>query len=78
MKKLWVDFINGNRNPTNGMTMEFVAPKMVNEEIKIEIEAADTEFEVKFWESSLIMYECFQTIYDKVLEFCEAAIHVLQ
>lgn len=38
------------------MTMECVAPKMVNEEIKIEVEAADIEFEVKFWESSLIMY----------------------
>lgn len=48
LKKLWVDIINGNRNPDNVMDMEFVAPKMVNGEINIQIEAVDIECEVKF------------------------------
>ncbi|CAJ2641905.1 unnamed protein product [Trifolium pratense] len=55
-QKLWVDVLSGNRNPINGLAMEFVAPKFVNGEVEVEIEAADIESEVKFWQSSLIMY----------------------
>jgi hypothetical protein len=55
-RKLWVDVLSGNRNPANGLAMEFVAPKRVDGEIVVDIEAADVESEVKFWASSLIMY----------------------
>jgi hypothetical protein len=27
--QLWVDVLSGNRNPVNGLTMEYVAPKRV-------------------------------------------------
>ncbi|CAK8573801.1 unnamed protein product [Lathyrus sativus] len=55
-KKLWVDVINENRNPAKGLTMEFVAPKIIDGEMEIQIEEEDVEKEVKFWESALIMY----------------------
>jgi hypothetical protein len=55
-KKLWVDVLSGNRNPANGLAMEYVAPKLVNGEVEVEIENSGIESEVKFWESSLIMY----------------------
>jgi hypothetical protein len=54
--KLWVDVLNGNRNPGKGMKMEFVTPKLVNGEIEVEIDEADIINEVKFWDSALIMY----------------------
>ncbi|CAK8543497.1 unnamed protein product [Lathyrus sativus] len=38
------------------MVIEYVAPKLVNGEIEIEIEEEDIESEVKSWESALIMY----------------------
>lgn len=38
------------------MVIEFVAPKLVNGELEIEIEEEDIESESKFWESSLILY----------------------
>ncbi|CAK8578828.1 unnamed protein product [Lathyrus sativus] len=55
-QKLWVDIINENRNPPKGLTMEFVAPKIIDGEVEIQIEEEDVEKEVKFWESALIMY----------------------
>jgi hypothetical protein len=55
-EKLWVEVLNGNRNPGNGMKMEFVTPKLVNGEIEVEIDEADIINEVKFWDSALIMY----------------------
>ncbi|CAK8531500.1 unnamed protein product [Lathyrus sativus] len=55
-KKLWVDIINENHNPAKGLTMEFVAPKIIDGEVEIQIEEADVEAEVKFWESALILY----------------------
>lgn len=51
-----MDIINENRNPVEGLTMEFVAPKVIDGEIEIKIKAEDIELEVKFWESALIMY----------------------
>jgi hypothetical protein len=54
--RLWVDVLSGNRNPVNGLTMEYVAPKRVNGEIEVEIEATDVDSEIQFWASSLIMY----------------------
>ncbi|CAK8569332.1 unnamed protein product [Lathyrus sativus] len=36
--------------------MEFVAPKIIDGEMEIQIEEEDVEKEVKFWESALIMY----------------------
>lgn len=38
------------------MAIEFVAPKILEGEIEINIKVVDVESEVKFWESSLIMY----------------------
>lgn len=55
-KKLWFEVLSGNRNSVNGMMLEFVTPKIVNGEIQIEIEEPDIENEVKFWDSTLIMY----------------------
>lgn len=51
-----MDVISGNRNLTNGMQIEFVVPKLVNEEIEIEIKEEDITTEVRYWESALIMY----------------------
>lgn len=55
-KKLWVDVISGSRIPASGLTIEFIAPKIVEGQIEVEIEEADVEYEVKLWESLLIMY----------------------
>ncbi|CAK8567492.1 unnamed protein product [Lathyrus sativus] len=55
-KKLRVNIINENRNPAKGLTMEFVALKIVDGEMEIQIEEEDVEKEVKFWKSALIMY----------------------
>lgn len=56
MEKLWVDIIKGNRITANGMPIEFDAPKIVDSEVKIQIEEEYIEYEVKFWEATLIMY----------------------
>ncbi|XP_058762881.1 uncharacterized protein LOC131636267 [Vicia villosa] len=55
-QKLWVDVISGNRLPTNGLTIEFSAPKYVEGEFEVEIEEADMESELLFGDSALIMY----------------------
>jgi hypothetical protein len=54
--KLWVDVLSGNRNPANGLAMEFVAPTRVDGEAVVDIDATDVESEVNFWAPSLIMY----------------------
>ncbi|CAK8567828.1 unnamed protein product [Lathyrus sativus] len=54
--KLWIDIISGNKIPSNGATIEFVSPSIVEGEIEVDIEEADIEFEVKLWDSALIMY----------------------
>ncbi|KAK2448812.1 hypothetical protein QL285_008059 [Trifolium repens] len=54
--RLWVDVLSGNRNPANGLAMEFVAPNRVDGEVVVAIDEADIESEVKFWATSLIMY----------------------
>ncbi|XP_058784810.1 uncharacterized protein LOC131659670 [Vicia villosa] len=55
-QKLWVDVISGNRLPDNGITIAYSAPKIVEGEIEVEIEAEDVQSKVKFWEHTLIMY----------------------
>lgn len=40
-KKLWVNILSENRNSANVMVIEFIAPKMVNGDIKIKIKEAD-------------------------------------
>ncbi|CAK8533157.1 unnamed protein product [Lathyrus sativus] len=42
-RKLWVDVISDNRNPTKGLSMEYVAPKVINGVIEIDIEQEDIE-----------------------------------
>lgn len=54
-RKLWVDVLSDNRNPIKGMFIEFVAPKLVNEETRINTEDAYIKSELKFWETSLLM-----------------------
>ncbi|CAL5186886.1 unnamed protein product [Lathyrus oleraceus] len=46
-RKLWIEVFSGNHNPWNGMSIEFVTPKIVDRDIKIEIEEADIEKEKK-------------------------------
>ncbi|CAK8530536.1 unnamed protein product [Lathyrus sativus] len=55
-RKLWVDIINDNQNPAKGLTMEYVAPKVVNEMIEIDIEQEDIETEIRFWDNAIILY----------------------
>ncbi|CAK8537211.1 unnamed protein product [Lathyrus sativus] len=55
-RKLWVDVLNDNRNPSKGVAMKYVPPSIVAGEIQITIEDEDVATELKFWENSLIMY----------------------
>lgn len=55
-RKLWVDVISGNRNPGNGLALDFIAPTIVNGVAEVVIAEEDIVEEVKFWETSLIMY----------------------
>lgn len=55
-KNLWVDVTSGNRLPTNGITLGFTAPKIVDGELEVEIETKDVESELFFWDLTLIMY----------------------
>ncbi|CAK8530500.1 unnamed protein product [Lathyrus sativus] len=55
-RKLWVDVLKDNRNPTKGRAMKFIAPQVVNGKLEVVIEDEDIISEVKFWESSLILY----------------------
>ncbi|CAK8534896.1 unnamed protein product [Lathyrus sativus] len=56
VRKLWVDVLKDNRNPTKGRAMKFIAPQVVNGKVEVVIEDEDIISEVKFWESSLILY----------------------
>lgn len=40
----------------NDATIEFVAPNIMEGEIKVDIQDVDIEFQVKFQDSALIMY----------------------
>lgn len=51
-----MDVISGNRHSSNGMQLQFVAPKVVEGRIEIEIKDKEVESEIRFWENSLIMY----------------------
>lgn len=55
-RKLWIDVIRGNRNLGNGMAIEFIAPKIIEGIAEVEIEEEDIVNEVKFWDTTLIMY----------------------
>ncbi|KAH1264861.1 hypothetical protein GmHk_01G000690 [Glycine max] len=55
-RKLWVDVLKDNRNPTKGRVMKFIAPQVMDGKIEVLIEDDDIRSEVKFWESSLILY----------------------
>ncbi|CAK8540592.1 unnamed protein product [Lathyrus sativus] len=53
---LWVDVIRGNQNTMNGMDIQYVAPKIIDGQVEVEIAEEDVESEVWFYETSLIMY----------------------
>ncbi|XP_058774908.1 uncharacterized protein LOC131649171 [Vicia villosa] len=55
-RKLWVDVLKDNRNPGKGRSMKYVAPKLVDGNVEVEIEVSDIESELNFWASSLILY----------------------
>ena len=40
-EKLWVNIIRGNRNTTNEVAIQFVAPKVVNGKVEVELEEED-------------------------------------
>lgn len=56
LEKLWINVIRGNHVVLNGMTIDFVALKVVEGEIEIKIEETRVESKIKFWESTLHMY----------------------
>lgn len=51
-----MDFLNDNRNPAKGRSMKFIAPKIINGETEVEIDVEDIISELKFWQSSLVLY----------------------
>jgi hypothetical protein len=55
-RKLWVDVLTENRNPTRGRALKYVAPTVVNGEIEVAIDETDTASELQFWQNSLILY----------------------
>lgn len=40
----------------NGMNLEFIAPIVVNGEVVVEIDQADIESKIRYWDSALVMY----------------------
>lgn len=56
VRELWVDAMTGHQNPVKGMSMKFIVPKLINGEVKVEIDVEDIVSEVNFWVSSLVMY----------------------
>lgn len=56
LEKLWINIIRGSHVVLNGMTIDFVASKVVEGEIEIKIEETHFESKIKFWESTLHMY----------------------
>lgn len=48
--------ISGNKMPSDGSIIEFVAPNIVEGKIEVDIEEDDIECEVKFQDSALIKY----------------------
>lgn len=55
-EKPWVDVIRGNRNTSNGRVIQFVAPKVVDGIVEVEIEEEDVISEIQYCETSTIMY----------------------
>lgn len=47
-KKLWTNVIRGNQISVNAMTINFVAPSIVEGEIEVKIDEVDVESEVRF------------------------------
>lgn len=54
--KLWVNVIRDNRDTTKGIFIQYMATRIVNGEIEVEIEEEDLEVGVRYLENSLIMY----------------------
>lgn len=67
-KKMWVDVIRGNKIPYNGISIEFIAPQIVEGEIEVAIEDEDVVPQVKFQETSLIMYAIGEYLSMKVVK----------
>ncbi|CAI8595564.1 unnamed protein product [Vicia faba] len=53
-EKPWVKVIQGNCNLNCGMIVEFIAPTIINGEIKIVINESDVAEELEFWENVVI------------------------
>ncbi|CAK8544905.1 unnamed protein product [Lathyrus sativus] len=45
-RKLWVDVLKDNRNPTKGRAMNFIAPQVVNGKLEVVIEDEDIISEI--------------------------------
>ncbi|XP_058726185.1 uncharacterized protein LOC131597508 [Vicia villosa] len=55
-QKLWVDIVSENRNPSKGLSIQYVAPNLVDGEVEVAIEEDDVASEIHFWANSLILY----------------------
>ncbi|XP_058775452.1 uncharacterized protein LOC131649713 [Vicia villosa] len=55
-RKLWVDIVSENRNPSKGLSIQYVAPNLVDGEIEVAIEEDDVASEIHSWANSLILY----------------------
>ncbi|XP_058784060.1 uncharacterized protein LOC131658825 [Vicia villosa] len=55
-RKLWVDVLSENRNPSKGLSIQYVAPNVIDGEIEVAIEEDDVASEIHFWANSLILY----------------------
>ncbi|XP_058774580.1 uncharacterized protein LOC131648869 [Vicia villosa] len=54
--KPWVEIIQGNRDLSRGMAVEYIAPTLLNVDIEINIEETDVAQELEFWEYAVILF----------------------
>ncbi|XP_058783636.1 uncharacterized protein LOC131658346 [Vicia villosa] len=60
--KPWVEIIQGNRNLSKGMVVEFVAPQIIDGEEKIIIDESDVASELTYWENAVILFALGETL----------------
>ncbi|CAI8600549.1 unnamed protein product [Vicia faba] len=74
--KPWVVVIQGNRDLNRGMSVEFVATKVVNGEVEVTIEELDVEDELHYWEPALILFALGKALsMNAVKKFMEKVLH---
>lgn len=48
-RKLWTDVITRNRNPSNGLQLNFVAPQIIDGAVEVEIGEEDVISKLLYW-----------------------------